>query len=60
MPAALYLVEHEYDSSLPGASTELAPAIDRPEQVFKAAKEVSRARRTPHQTSYLLIGASSQ
>jgi hypothetical protein len=60
VPATLGFVQDEYDSSLTGAAAELAPGIDRAEQAFEPAKEVTRACRTRHQTPYLLISTSSR
>jgi hypothetical protein len=40
-PAFLGSVQDEDDGRRPGASPELAPAVDRMEQTFETGKEVS-------------------
>jgi hypothetical protein len=40
-PAAGLAVQDEHDSRLAGAFSELAPALDRPEQTFEAAGKVA-------------------
>jgi hypothetical protein len=49
-PPAVRAVQHEYDGGLARATPKVTPAVDRMEQVFEAAQEISQ--------SHLLVNSS--